>query len=405
MRAAYGEVAVMNDGSIRIRPQSGEEINLQGPVVMQDGPWIDVRGYGAQGDGTTDDTASIAAALSRAAALGGATVFVSPGTYKISSTLTLSPGVALRGASSLSSVLKLADGANCDIITRGSGHGQFRYISDLYLDGNKANNISGRGIYLATGAVSSYIRNVNLINVAGIPLYLDTCDQMLVENIYVNSTDAVYGVYLKTCTQMTLLHLASERSATASFYLEQSDYCNLYNVGSEQTAGSGKHGLVLDSCIGVNVFGAMGFAQGSQADAVRITNDASSSRTSDITLVGLLNAGFATNTLNDTTSNGLVLAAATPRLGIYFSPGGQGIRVGKMRIFPGVIRGDGGNGFLIQNAAGSSTWLQANETGLGFYGATPIAKPAITGSRGANDALASLLTALANLGLVTDSSS
>lgn len=44
---------------------------------------------------------------------------------------------------------------------------------------------------------------------------------------------------------------------------------------------------------------------------------------------------------------------------------------------------------------------------LGFYNiaTAPIAKQTVTGSRGANAALASLLTALANLGLITDSSS
>lgn len=42
---------------------------------------------------------------------------------------------------------------------------------------------------------------------------------------------------------------------------------------------------------------------------------------------------------------------------------------------------------------------------VGFFGATAIAKPAVTGSRAANAALASLLTALANLGLISDSSS
>ena len=42
---------------------------------------------------------------------------------------------------------------------------------------------------------------------------------------------------------------------------------------------------------------------------------------------------------------------------------------------------------------------------VGFYGATPAAKPTITGSRGGNAALASLLTQLAALGLVTDSTS
>ncbi len=42
---------------------------------------------------------------------------------------------------------------------------------------------------------------------------------------------------------------------------------------------------------------------------------------------------------------------------------------------------------------------------LGFYGGAAVVKPTVTGSRGGNAALQSLLTALANLGLITDSSS
>lgn len=55
--------------------------------------------------------------------------------------------------------------------------------------------------------------------------------------------------------------------------------------------------------------------------------------------------------------------------------------------------------------AGGAEKVRANGTGLGFNGATPVAKPTVSGSRGSNAALASLLTALANLGLITDSSS
>lgn len=51
------------------------------------------------------------------------------------------------------------------------------------------------------------------------------------------------------------------------------------------------------------------------------------------------------------------------------------------------------------------TRILANGTGLGFFGATPIAKPTVTGSRGGNAALASLLTQLSSLGLCTDSTS
>ena len=50
------------------------------------------------------------------------------------------------------------------------------------------------------------------------------------------------------------------------------------------------------------------------------------------------------------------------------------------------------------------TLLLALWARAGFYNTTPIVKPAVTGSRGGNAALASVLTALANLGLITNSS-
>lgn len=55
--------------------------------------------------------------------------------------------------------------------------------------------------------------------------------------------------------------------------------------------------------------------------------------------------------------------------------------------------------------AGGNVQLGSGASTIGFYGATPGAKPAVTGSKGANAALTSLLSALATLGLITDSSS
>lgn len=59
--------------------------------------------------------------------------------------------------------------------------------------------------------------------------------------------------------------------------------------------------------------------------------------------------------------------------------------------------------------AGGSTMVHAQRVSgqfrLGFFAATPVAKPTVTGSRGGNAALASVLTELENLGLITDSSS
>ena len=50
-----------------------------------------------------------------------------------------------------------------------------------------------------------------------------------------------------------------------------------------------------------------------------------------------------------------------------------------------------------------TTGVQINSD-VGFFGTTPVAQPTITGSRGGNAALASLLTALADYGLIIDSS-
>lgn len=52
---------------------------------------------------------------------------------------------------------------------------------------------------------------------------------------------------------------------------------------------------------------------------------------------------------------------------------------------------------------GSTARIQCDTTGIGFFGEAAIARPDITGSRGGNAALASLLSQLDQMGLVTDS--
>ena len=63
-----------------------------------------------------------------------------------------------------------------------------------------------------------------------------------------------------------------------------------------------------------------------------------------------------------------------------------------------------GNTTSFLATAARFTVLTSFVTGgsLGFYGATPINKPTVSGARGGNAALASLLTALSNFGLIID---
>jgi hypothetical protein len=87
---------------------------------------------------------------------------------------------------------------------------------------------------------------------------------------------------------------------------------------------------------------------------------------------------------------------------------------GRLRLRPGrsgATPGTYGRGSLDGNRDGSTfdealAWSTSGSAPLlAFYGTNPAAKPTVTGSRGGNAALASLLTALAGLGLLTDSSS
>lgn len=59
--------------------------------------WLNAKAYGAKGDGVTDDTASIQAALNAAAALGGGTVYLPWGAYLVSAPLRVPPYVTLAG--------------------------------------------------------------------------------------------------------------------------------------------------------------------------------------------------------------------------------------------------------------------------------------------------------------------
>ena len=80
----------------------------------------------------------------------------------------------------------------------------------------------------------------------------------------------------------------------------------------------------------------------------------------------------------------------------------------EVHVDPNSLRSGADHPSVVLSARGSILVEALKEVGgtlmLGFFGATPVAKPDIAGAKGGNVALANLLTALANLGILTDSS-
>jgi hypothetical protein len=118
--------------------------------------WVNVKKtYGAKGDGTTDDTAAIQAAIDS-----GSPVYFPPGVY-LTGTLEARLGMVLIGAmrsayaypvpSTRSATLKLKSGTNGNLIHAADGINNVQ-ISSLAFDGNKAGNSSGDIIHLDTAS-------------------------------------------------------------------------------------------------------------------------------------------------------------------------------------------------------------------------------------------------------------
>lgn len=102
-------------------------------------PWINVKDYGATGDGVTDDTAEITSALAAADATGGNTVYFPPGTYIVEAS---SPGITIPDNTRLTgegnaSVIKYKNGSTSTRMFFVYG-GQHITIDNLSFDLNHA---------------------------------------------------------------------------------------------------------------------------------------------------------------------------------------------------------------------------------------------------------------------------
>jgi hypothetical protein len=152
-------------------------------------PWFDVTDsrFGAKGDGVTDDTAAVQAALDAAHAsadLGGAVVFLPLGTYKITATLLIYTNTVLRGAG-WNSIIKATTAITMLMLTDPvSGTVQGVGIENLRITGGSSANgatgiqwsryltgaptTSSRTNYLKSVEIDSCLIGLQLVNDQGI---------------------------------------------------------------------------------------------------------------------------------------------------------------------------------------------------------------------------------------------
>jgi hypothetical protein len=108
---------------------------------------VSVKDFGAVGDGVTDDTAAIQAAVSYANSLGGAGVRIPAGTYKTSSAIELLPYVQVIGSGSYATIIQ-GSGTHAVFSVSGtlSNVKNSGKLADLSIRGGSKTNASVRGI-------------------------------------------------------------------------------------------------------------------------------------------------------------------------------------------------------------------------------------------------------------------
>lgn len=221
--------------------------------------WINAKDYGAQGNGTTDDTAAIQAAIDFAGSLSastgaGGTVFLPQGYYMISATLTLKKHVWLRGEGMCTTTIKLLTNANCHVVQNASSpdgivsNADFCGLIDLSIDGNQVNQ-NGTGTYhgvsLSTNPYLTMatndslfdmhhtLQNVRVYRAKGDGFHFNGRSAIQVVNAFAFSCTG-YGFFSTFDTNYT--HCESDSAGKAGFYLNNGSQrlavCKAYLSGA-----------------------------------------------------------------------------------------------------------------------------------------------------------------------------
>lgn len=182
------------------KPVSTAQATADGLRVLKDRVALNVKDFGAVGDGVANDYSPIQLAVNAARDAGGGIVYLPKGIYKIQSTITWYSGVSMVGDGPGSSILKMS-GVLLDAIssfTAGPPSGgdpstiplRDCIFRDFEIDGSgltsTAPSVSGKGIYILYMQRCKFI-NLYIHHCIGTGLGADFLDQVVMDGVIANN--------------------------------------------------------------------------------------------------------------------------------------------------------------------------------------------------------------------------
>ncbi len=202
-----------------------------GPPQTAQLGWLNVRAFGARGDGQSDDTRALQAAVSAAGRGGGNVVVVPPGRYPLSATLEVNrSGVQLIGCGAASRIIQTRDRAHGVRITA-----PHCGLSDVSLEGTGvgvADGSGGSGIIFTAGGDRGFARNVECTNfgTAAFDSHNVQYTRFLDCDARCNRGDNSMGFWIRHDTEPTYALVANVRAADALFEGIQLETCQRASV-------------------------------------------------------------------------------------------------------------------------------------------------------------------------------
>ena len=279
--------------------------------------------------------------------------------------------------------------ANCDEIGF-----QIRTIRGVAIRGCRASSNGEHGFYFGLVGHSRISQCVSTEN-TGAGIYVAYCESVIISENLCEANDS-QGIAV---------------GGGSTVRQENRDITVTGNI----CRGNGAIGITLDPTkedalndwVSIHSTVANNLCEGNTLVGINLENAAHVAITGNVCrsngTIGLRIIGaYATATGNLTTDNGTYGLAV---YGVGGHDNGHHAIVGNVSADNASAEYDiGAIGVSVSDVTLTIPGQVAVQQGVGFHDTSPAAKPAVTGAKGGNAALASLLTELASLGLITDSS-
>lgn len=341
-------------------------MTIFGTLNIGDGtPWLDVKAYGATGDGATDDTTAIQAAVNAIPAAGGV-VFVPPGVYLISGPINLNAFVIVRGVGYQGTEIRakstFSGAAMIQNLTQ-DGTQQFVGIESLYVNANKSVATVPIGIKLSTIGQPTYLRDVAVGSATGNGIVVDGgsvggAAGFLLDNVWVSSCNDHNIVLQGELYDAVLQNVTSEFQAAGKAAIHLNGTASgigrrairLHNIHTE-FSGASSYGVLIESFINVLVDTLLYVGSTGTGDLVRINGLAAD--TNQIILRNLMTSGGAAlaNMVNDTTRSVTITTSLTTFVREYTTGGAI---YGATEVINGNLQISNNVGLLVRSADATS---------------------------------------------------